>query len=359
VIGINFCLQTQSQQLGKDPLTLRWVNKVTANGSAIPPAALITQVDTYLAAQRGASAIPAGSEATLNAHFYTTTKATGNFATAGTKTGQTTRWVWDDGTTQQNNNCTRAIPGAGTRYVTAIWYDGVSAITAWNISSNSITGACPTFAAFTAITDCRMQTNSFTGALPSFNTCTALTLIYAYTAGFSGSLPSFSNCTNLVTFYVYGNTFTGALPSFNTCTLLSIFDISNNQISGTLPTFSACTALTVVNIRTNSFSGTMPSFATNTAITAFYAYSNSFTAITAGAIATQLSCTQYSFNYCLLPAAQINQILADLVVNQSNRPGNSPLATATMIGAGNGAPSGQGIVDKATLVTAGWTMTTN
>jgi hypothetical protein len=56
--------------------------------------------------------------------------------------------------------------------------------------------------------------------------------------------------------------------------------------------------------------------------------------------------------------ADVNRILAGFILNISEP---KPIAerTINLFGAtGSGAPSGQGALDKATLITAGWTVTT-
>jgi hypothetical protein len=54
-----------------------------------------------------------------------------------------------------------------------------------------------------------------------------------------------------------------------------------------------------------------------------------------------------------IPSSGINQILADFVAA-----GRSS-GTLNIGSAGNGAPTGQGLIDKATLTGRSWTVTTN
>jgi hypothetical protein len=226
--------------------------------------------------------------------------------------------------------------------------------------SNNFTGALPSFAACTALTDFRCYGNAFTGALPSFAACTALTGFQCYSNSFSGALPSFATCTLLTIFNVSSNAFSGTLPSFATCTLLTIFSVSSNAFSGTLPSFATCTLLTSFNVSSNAFSGTLPSFATCTLLTGFSVggvTGNQFSGVTAGSFATQKSLNTANFAINALPAAAVNQILADFVVSLGIS--GRVVCTVTLSGGTNAAPTGQGILDEATLIAAGWTVTTN
>ena len=60
-----------------------------------------------------------------------------------------------------------------------------------------------------------IATNFISGALPSFASCTALTNFQCNNNQFSGTLPSFANCTALTNFLCYINQFSGAAPVFN------------------------------------------------------------------------------------------------------------------------------------------------
>ena len=60
-----------------------------------------------------------------------------------------------------------------------------------------------------------IATNFISGALPSFANCTALMSFQCNNNQFSGELPSFANCTALTNFLCYINQFSGAAPVFN------------------------------------------------------------------------------------------------------------------------------------------------
>lgn len=62
---------------------------------------------------------------------------------------------------------------------------------------------------------------------------------------------------------------------------------------------------------------------------------------------------QYHFNGCALPASFINHILARMVASGVTN------ITSNLSGGTNAAPSGQGVIDKAALIAAGCTISTN
>ena len=113
------------------------------------------------------------------------------------------------------------------------------------------------------------------------------------------------------------------------------------------------TALTVFYCHANQLTGSIPSLTTNTALTQFYCYSNQLTSWTGGTVSATLGDFQAQNN--LLTGAAVNAILAAFVA--------AGRTTGTRVlnlgGTGNAAPTGAGITDKATLVSRGWTVTTN
>ena len=166
---------------------------------------------------------------------------------------------------------------------------------------------------------------------------------------------------SLVTFYCNGNSFSGTLPSFSTCTSLVNFYCYSNSFSGTLPSFSTCTSLVNFYCNGNSFSGTLPSFSTCTSLVNFYCgyyygETNAFNNVVPGSFATQKSLSTAWFYGNAFPASAVNQVLADCVVSLGIS--GRVVCTLNLAGGTNASPTGQGIVDKATLVAAGWTVTT-
>ena len=102
---------------------------------------------------------------------------------------------------------------------------------------------------------------------------------------------------------------------------------------------------------TNQFSGVLPSFAINTALVNLYCHDNQFSGYTVGSFATQKNLATLAMATNQLPAVGgINAILADLVVSLGI--GGRVVCAVTLNGVGNAAPTGQGIVDKATLIVA-------
>ncbi len=233
-----------------------------------------------------------------------------------------------------------------------------TALTDWRGYGNQFSGILPSFAACTALTTWRGYGNQFSGTLPSFAACAALTSWYGYSNQFSDILPSFAACTALTDWRGNTNQFSGILPSFAACTALTQWYGHVNQFSGTLPSFAACTALVTWQGYSNQFSGTLPSFAACTALTDWYGYINQFSGYEAGGFATQKFLANLNLITNNLPVASIDAILADLVTSLGIS--GRVACTVNLSGTGNAAPSDPaGLASKATLVAAGWTVTTN
>ena len=198
------------------------------------------------------------------------------------------------------------------------------------ITGTSLTSSGLSFAANTALTDLNLQDNLLGGAFPTLPTS-----IQSFDFSnnlFTGTIPSFSNLVDLTNVYIQSNpNLTGSIPSLTLNTkLVSFHGHYNYNVSGTIPSLSTNTSLQTFNVTDcrgiNSFAGgTIPA-----SLTAFRAIR------------------------CSLTAAAVNSILAAFVA--AGRTGSFNLLLS---GGTNAAPTGQGITDKATLVSRGWVVATN
>jgi hypothetical protein len=198
----------------------------------------------------------------------------------------------------------------------------------------------------TALVSPNFSVNQFSGTL-NLSANTALVSPQFYSNQFSGTLDLSTN-TALVSPAFSTNQFSGTL-NLSTNTALLNPNFSVNQFSGTL-NLSANTALVSPSFNNNQFSGTLD-LSTNTALVSPNFSSNKFTDFT-GTVSNTISSFQIQNN--LLPASAVNAILAAFVAA-----GRTGANTLSIGGTGNAAPTGQGITDKATLQSRGWTVTTN
>ena len=141
--------------------------------------------------------------------------------------------------------------------------------------------------------------------------------------------------------------------SVRTDAALTIFYFNGNQLTGAIPSLSANTALTIFYCQDNQLTGSIPSLSANTALTLFICHNNQLTGWSGGTVSNTLGDFQAQNN--LLTQAAVDAILAAFVA--ANR------TTGTRIlnlgGTGNAAPSATGVTDKNTLISRGWTVTTN
>jgi hypothetical protein len=220
---------------------------------------------------------------------------------------------WGDGTPIQSHatGLSHTYAGVGIKYVKFTCPDWTK-LTAFDINTDVCRLVLPSFAACTTLNDVRFNSNQFAGTLPSFATCTGLDVWIGYDNLFSGTLPSFAGLSSMYVWYGFANQFSGILPSFATCTALIEFQGQTNQFSG----------------------------------------------YTAGGFATQARMTLLRLQTNNLPEASIDAILVDCVTSLA-LPGRV-VCNLNLGGVGNAAPSNPaGLASKATLVAAGWTMTTN
>lgn len=138
-------------------------------------------------------------------------------------------------------------------------------------------------------------------------------------------------------------------------TALIDFRCNSNNLTGSIPDLSAHAALANFRCQSNNLTGSIPDLSANTALATFYCGNNQLTGWGGGTVSATLGNFQAQNN--LLPAAAVNAILAAFVA--AGRTSASGTCILNLGGTGNAAPTGQGITDKATLVSRGWTVTTN
>ncbi len=234
------------------------------------------------------------------------------------------------------------ITGAGSQTVTFIGANGVTATRSASGSFGAIDLTADGLTAPVAV----VWPDTLT-------TNTALTVFACHTNQLTGSIPSLAANTALTQFHCATNQLTGSIPSLATNTALTVFYCYANQLTGSIPSLAANTALTQFYCYTNQLTGSIPSLATNTALAVFVCATNQLTGYTGGGVSITLGDFQAQNN--LLTQAAVDAILADFVA--ANKTTGTRLLN--LGGTGNATPSATGLTDKATLVSRGWTVTTN
>lgn len=140
--------------------------------------------------------------------------------------------------------------------------------------------------------------------------------------------------------------------SLNKLTGLTRLEIFLNQFVGAL-VLPDSTALTEINVSYNQFTGTVD-LSGKSALTIAFLNNCRFSAFT-GTVSIGLS--QLTLNDNQLTENAVNSVLSALVA--AGRTTAHGVCALHLEGSGNAAPTGQGIIDKATLVSRGWTVFTN
>ncbi len=194
------------------------------------------------------------------------------------------------------------------------------------------------------------QSVVFRGTLPE-----TVTRIYFGGKNLYGQIVDISKLSALAKFYCQFNQLTGSIPSLSANTALANFYCNDNQLTGSIPTLSANTALGTFSCNNNQLTGSIPTLSANTALVTFYCNSNQLTGYVGGAFPASLG----TFNAYSNPltSSAVNAILAGAVAG--GRTSASGTCFLSISGTGPAAPTGQGITDKSTLISRGWTVSTN
>jgi len=236
-------------------------------------------------------------------------------------------WELGDGQTSSGTSCVKTITAPQSVILRATAPDKITTID-WN-------------------------TKNLFGQICDLFKLTALTHFYCYANQLTGSIPSLATNTALNHFNCHSNQLTGSIPSLTTNTALTYFNCRSNQLTGSIPSLTTNTALNQFYCSSNQLTGSIPSLTTNTALTHFYCHSNQFTDFAGGTVSGTLGDFQAQNN--LLPVTAVNAILSAFVA--ANR--TTGTRVLNLGGTGNAAPTGQGLTDKSTLQSRGWTVTTN
>ncbi len=219
-----------------------------------------------------------------------------------------------------------------------------------------MTGPFPIFLENPKLTELSINNTALTGSNLNFSHLTNLTILNIVGNALSGAFPILPTGANskLVSIHVGQNKsgirFTGSPPLFSDHPNLTQLFYPINHATGPIQTIPS----RAINFQchSNLHTGNIPSMA-GTSLGVFLCHSNQLTGFDGGAVPASLGNFQAQNNQ--LPAAAVNAILAAFVA--------AGRSTGTRVldlgGTGNAAPTGQGIIDKATLEGRGWTVTTN
>jgi len=353
--------------------------EITGLAAGNKPNAYATNLIFYFAGETSSLVASPGGTGTADGTTWT--------ATGPSLPGVTMNVDYGDGTYAASTTTVSKTYGTGKgRHRVRLMCPDWSRVTTLNLYDDVGAGVFPDLSRLQKLTYLKFDTNSFVGRHPLVNQCTALTLIETEYVPFTGTWPTMQRCTGLVTILLHGayglnsgglygqlpslaaltslvsfdcssNRLSGSLPSFATCTALSVFECGTNRFSGTLPSFNACTLLTLFSVGVNEFNGTIPTMAACTALTSVQLNACLFTGYTSEAFATQISLATLNLDNNYFTATEVNSVLADLVASLG---GGRVACTVTLNNQHPAAaPTGQGATDKAALIAAGWTVTTD
>jgi hypothetical protein len=219
--------------------------------------------------------------------------------------------------------------------------------------NSGMTGAFPDFSQNINLTSLTISNTSLTGSNLNLSSLTKLTALSIDSNCLTGNFPILPVNSRLTSIQLGQNKtgfrFTGSPPSLSehpNCT--SLFYASN---SATGPIQPMPSRMSVIHCFSNQHTGDIPNLG-GTSMSVFLCHTNQLTGFS-GSVPASLGNFQAQNNQ--LTAAAVNATLAAFVAAGRT----TSTRTLNLGGTGNAAPTGQGITDKATLQSRGWTVTTN
>jgi hypothetical protein len=226
------------------------------------------------------------------------------------------------------------------------------------------TGAFPDLSAITTLVTVNINNSSLTGSNLNLSALTNLTSLSIHANLLSGAFPILPTGANskLITINLGQRItrFTGTPPLLTDHPACTSLAYSNNDVTGPIQDLSVRPTLTNFWCTGCLHTGNIPNLSSNTALAVFRVSGQRGTTKLTGFAGGTVSATLGDFwaDSNQLPAAAVDAILAAFVAAGRVKTATNT-CTLNLGGTGNAAPTGQGITDKATLESRGWTVTTN
>jgi hypothetical protein len=172
----------------------------------------------------------------------------------------------------------------------------------------------------------------------------------------SSTAPLLTDHPNCIGFVYSGNNVTGNIQPVPS--LIESFWCDQNFHTGSIPSLAG--KLWQFNCQNQrgatKLTGNIPNLANVFDLSLFWCDGNQLTGFaTGGSVPSNLG--NFQANNNLLTSAAVNAILAAFVA--AGRTHTNGTCILNLGGTGNAAPTGQGLTDKTTLISRGWTVTTN
>lgn len=182
-------------------------------------------------------------------------------------------------------------------------------------------------------------------------------------ASLTGDPSGLSSLSSLISVDLSHSGVSGSLPDFTSLVNLKYLNCEGcSSVSGSALTgISAATELRLLAINGTHYPIVLPDISGLTKLEYLDLGSTGLTGYTSGSLRTQDKLYYISFDSNALPSADVNAILADIVVSLS-LPGRMSLPRnywVSLSAGTNGAPTGQGVIDANLLRSFGWVVTTN
>ena len=247
-----------------------------------------------------------------------------------------------------NNKITGSIPS----------FTGTPNLATAFFNNNLYSGSIPNYNS--ALRNLQCSINQLTGTIPNFTNNNWLFFQAHTNAGLTGPIPpALSSQSVMVNFIVHKCSLTGTVPNIDNCVAMRRFLLADNNFSGSIPNLSNNVNLQDAWFNHCFFTGAIPNLSNCTSLKQFSCTNQKgvtkLTSFAGGSVSNTLGDFKASNNQ--LNSTAVNAILAAFVA--AGRTSASGTCILNLGGSGNAAPTGQGLTDKATLVSRGWTVTTN
>jgi hypothetical protein len=196
-----------------------------------------------------------------------------------------------------------------------------------------------------------VSNTSVSGDISGWVLPSSLVNFAVYNTSVSGNISGWVLPSSLVYFYVSSTSVSGDISGWVLPSSLVYFTVSSTSVSGDISGWVLPSSLVNFYVYTTSVSGDISGWVLPSSLVYFVVYTTALDYnATSGMFTTwPTGLTKIDFDNCSLTETQVDNVLADCVASGKS-------TKQLDLGDNNHAPSAAGLVNKATLETAGWTV---
>jgi hypothetical protein len=266
---------------------------------------------------------------------------------------------WGDGSALESVSATVALSHTyavgGIYKVTLVMQNQPYWLTEIDINTCRVYDGVTNIGKFPNLTSFFAQSNSsWVQNISNWSVPTKLINLYLYSSPITGNVSSWVIPATLRQLYIQSTNLSGNISGWTFPSAMVYIALSNTLFTGSVSSWVLPTSIVQFSIDSTVLSGDISSWNVPATMQFFDIYATSITGCPT--LSSMVAIKRIKAQNCALPQADVDAYLSRCVARMASCTYHYPELN---LGVNNSTPSAQGLTDKATLTTAGWTVTTN